>query len=723
MHYSKKILLAVFILVALSACRGENEQVGVSPELLDFIETPDPNRFNLFLNPDLATANAVADDTECIGEGCAYYNSIDPEATRDTLDKWLQANGFSSDVTNPFQGCGVNEGCCVVTAEAPLPDSQCTVIMSHASFRDTRDLGYGRDMFMRHDRVEGDVAVFVRNFKFDQALGLPEGLPYGPQNLEALIQDFHAAQFSISAIEFSAFPNTDPQALKFAKFYSFDGASNFPDGRGPRLLRTDIPERGTKVEMPNACSTCHGGLGRSVIGVDGKLTPVLHNGIAGDMQAHLQAIDVNTLQFASTFPFTRSDQEPFIRAVNNAVLHSYIQYRDSTRPKDPLSSYWNPDHSIEFLTSRYDTGPNCESIDTSTPFDCLRGNYRDNFTVENIPDGWENVDQVAFNNLIVPNCLSCHLVKGSYASEGISFHSAELFDLYAQRSGDLVFDRGLMPSSFWNYREFWDLKNPLPLAETLGFPSSVDTIIESNTIVGVEVPGQPVAKISAPPVAQVDSTIVISAAGSAFADQFEWSVTPESAAVIAEPDNRVTEITVSNSMEAETFAIQLNAISASDDCSEPDAVNECNDAASFNITLVDDPVSTATDFFDEAGGVGTILKGTCTACHSDSGAVAFSGIPVSFCSDETDAITVYKSILNRVSLENPTDSLLLRKPSNGVDSLGIDREDTAIAGYHAGGAVLTPNQIATIVNWINAGAMPDVDSASIPASFFSCNVQ
>ena len=743
MSRTRRYLPIVCIAIALVSCRGDEDLSGVDPDAIDFIQADDPDRFNLFLNADLGSGFSAASETECVGEGCAYYKSIDPEDTRNTLDKWLMANGFSSDVSKPFEKCATTPGCCEVTSDVGTSDveanSQCSVVMAKASFRDTRDLGYGRDLYLRHDRVGGDIAVFVRNFKFDQALGLPEGLPYGPQNLEALIQDFHPAQFGISAIEFSAFPNTDPGAQKFAKFYTFDGASDFPDGQGPRLLRTDIPERGTQVEMPHACITCHGGRGRSVIDENGDLTTALHGGKAGDVQAHLQIVDATTLQYADTVPYKRSDQEPFIRTMNNAVLHSYVQYRDSSRSKDPLSSYWNPAHAIDFLMSRYDTsGMNCEAASQSNPFDCLRGDYRDGFTEDTTPAGWrgDNVDPVAYENLIVPNCLSCHLLRGSHASDGVSFHSSDLFSRYAHRTADLVFNRGLMPSSFWNYREFWDLKNPLLLAESINLPSAAVGVVENGTTVAVQPPGRPVAVISAPPVAQSGSTFVVSAVGSAFSSGYEWTVVPETAAEIAQPFNRATEVTVSSTLAAQqTFSINLMVAGDGAECptsgedAQPDQ-NDCalTDAAVEVIEIVDETVSFETDFFAEPNGVGQILMNNlnnCVGCHSDNDLAAdlYPGIPVVFCSDDMDGRILYKSIRNRANTNSPTDSLLLRKPLNGATSFGVNRSNTEIFGYHGGGVMLSnENDIATIVNWINAGANPDPAVASVPAGFFNCGL-
>jgi hypothetical protein len=82
----------------------------------------------------------------------AYYAAIDPLNERDTLSKWQTKNGF-------------NEGHDV-----------------HIIFRDTKDLGYGRDMYARRN-ANGCMAVFVKNF----AVNLVDGLPYNTLNLTAVL--------------------------------------------------------------------------------------------------------------------------------------------------------------------------------------------------------------------------------------------------------------------------------------------------------------------------------------------------------------------------------------------------------------------------------------------------------------------------------------------------------------------------------------------------------
>jgi len=693
-----KFLLLVSVICALVSCRGGDNQGTIDPELLDFIETTDPNRFNLFLNTDLGTKDTSV--------GNAYYNSVDPENTRTNLESWQIANGFTTG-DDSFGNCSA-PSCCIVDNNSPIPSNQCEVVMTRVRFRDVRDQGYGRDMYMRHDRVDGDIAVFVRNFVVDDAQGLPEGVPYGPLNLEALIQNHSDSQFSVSAIEYSAFPADSGQ--KFAKFYTFEGLSEV-ENQGERREQIDITFRGFEVEMPNACSTCHGGRGRSTVDAEGNLMPALHNGIAGDVQAHLQSIDVDSLQFASELIFSREAQEGAFRAINNAVLHSYYQTRNNLPVGS--SAYWDPDAAIDLLQGRYDVGSNCEL--NGSPFDCVAGTYTSNYT----PPEWSTVNPVVFNNLIAPNCLGCHILRGTVVNPGVSFHTPESFIDYASATDDLVFATGLMPSGLWNYREFWDLKNPLPLAEMLNLEHRMDE--DSNAVV---LPGRPVAKISAAPAAKLGSVISVNASGSVFADSYTW-VIPESAASIASvdsPDQSRIQIQIVDELPEDSFEISVRASSVEFDCSTV-GEDECSDTVTIEIDAeeVESPIT----FFNnnDQASVAVALRDNCSACHGDTlvdpdtGELPFPGLPVLFCSSDLTSEQIYESVLTRVNLNSPTDSLLLRKGTNGADVFDSEgRSDSEIRNYHFGGAILDTSNIALLINWINSGA----ESGDIPDALFAC---
>lgn len=255
---SRKALLALLLVsVVVAGCRGSDETDISEPQ---FPVTNDPDAFAQFLNPlpgvprDGAAAGEI-DNVKDFPE--AYYNTIDPNNTRDTFTKWRVENGF-------INADGTVAACDPATCR-----------QTHVKFRDTKDLGYGRNMFMRWNTVTNDIAVFVENFQVDAV----PGVPYGPLNFEALVNDDRRWNFGVNAIEFSAFPAVGASARKFTKFYNFAGDGiRANDASGTQQHFVDLDNRGLKP-MPNTCIICHGGRGRTLVYEDNngikKVAPTL----------------------------------------------------------------------------------------------------------------------------------------------------------------------------------------------------------------------------------------------------------------------------------------------------------------------------------------------------------------------------------------------------------------------------------------------------------------
>ena len=74
--------MAIVAISVLASCRGGDGTDGVDPELADFIETPDPDRFLQFLNQRPGeTADATGEINNFDDFPAAYYNTIDPDNT------------------------------------------------------------------------------------------------------------------------------------------------------------------------------------------------------------------------------------------------------------------------------------------------------------------------------------------------------------------------------------------------------------------------------------------------------------------------------------------------------------------------------------------------------------------------------------------------------------------------------------------------------------------
>lgn len=694
----KTLLLLILASVTLAGCRGADETDIVNPQ---FPVTDDPDAFAQFLNPlpgvpEGGVAEGEIDNVKDFPE--AYYNTIDPDGTRDSLLKWRVANGFAND-----------DG---TLAACDLP----SCVEANVKFRDTKDLGYGRDMFMRWNKDSGDVAVYVENY-----LVSSDGLdiPYGPVNLEALINDDKQWNFGVNAIEFSAFPHGGD---KFTKFYNFAGDGNLTnDVSGTQQHFVDLDRRGSKP-MPTTCIVCHGGRGEALVyqEADGtlKVAPSLVGGIAGDVQAHLQTIELDTLQFANAPGFTKDENQDGIRLINQAILSAY-KYRQAEFTDD---GDWNADIAIEILENRY-------AGDLNNPANLYNGN--------SVPAAWsDNLD--LYRTLMGPNCMVCHALRGTNINTSGAFPSAAGFlpnadavadgspKSYAARVDHLIYEQGKMPLGLLNYADFWgegeaNDKDPATMATALGLTNRVDA---NNRAVR---PGAPVAVITAPPVATgfdvsgAPVNIVLTGSGSAFA-----SITGHSWAVSSENADNTASVT-SEGISGDAL-LRVSAVGNYAVTLTVDGTNGGSSTVTetVNVISTNDGGTPGTEIrYFGTGGIDELVSAQgCLGCHAPS--VGFSSLPVHFTACKSDVINgnefLYRSVLARVNFDSPLDSLFLRKPSNGSTD-PFDRANTQILGYHGGEYALADNATgdagySKILSWILNGA-PAGDIP--PASTISAN--
>jgi mono/diheme cytochrome c family protein len=692
----KTLLVLILASVALAGCRGADETDIIEPQ---FPATNDPDAFIQFLNPlpGVPEGGAAVDEIDNVQNFPeAYYNTIDPDATRDSLLKWRVANGFANE-----------DGTLAVCDPSACEEA-------NVKFRDTKDLGYGRNMFMRWNKDTGDVAVYVKNYLV-RADGLD--IPYGPVNLEALINEDEQWNFGVNAIEFSAFPYSS--GGKFTKFYNFAGDGNLTnDVSGTQKHFVDLDRRGNKP-MPTTCIVCHGGRGETLVyqAADGKLkvAPSLVGGIAGDVQAQLQTIEFDTLQFADAPGFTREENQDGIRLINEAILSAY-QHRKQEFTGD---GDWDADLAIGILSERY-------------AGDLTNNNYDGN----TVPAGWSN-NLDLYRSLMGPNCMVCHALRGTRANNTGAFPTAGGFlpaaippaegspQSYAARVDHLIFEQGKMPLGLLNYSDFWGEsvgsdKDPATMATALGLTNRVDA---NNSAIR---PGAPVAVITAPPVATgFDASgtpvdIAVTGSGSAFASVtgHRWTVSPDSAENTASVTSEgISGDAVLRVSAAGTYALTLTV----------DGKNGGSSTATETVSVISasdgGTPGSAISYFG-AGGIHEMVSANgCVGCHSPNGNTS---LPIHFTACQSDEINgnefLYRSVLARVNFDSPLDSLFLRKPSNGsTDS--FNRANTQVLGYHAGGYALPDNtDYSKILSWIINGAPAgDIPSAStISATAAGC---
>ena len=673
--YNLKIWLAVLIATSLAACGSGDEYEGFDAS----VGSATPNDFLQFFNQQ-------GGDLDNTNYALAYYARIDPGNTRATLEDYIALHGLDG------------------------PD------VVHAIFRDSKDLGYGRDMYMRsypNPDCPGQVTAFyVRNF----SVQIVDGFAYGPVNLEAAIAEDLQHHVGTNAIEFSRGRAPDPCSTEpMTRFFTYRPVQGGPD---PRRLRVDLDARGARA-MPQPCVSCHGG----------RLRPLDRNGdfVAtdaddpadqiGDVKARFQAFEVDTFEFSETAGYRRVDLEDKLRQMNAAIYCSYpgsaghpacAAYGGGIAAQADQGQ-WSGDFAREMLENWY--GGTLETAGSR---------FDDSY----VPLGWRPAvggppsgADVLFTKVVGPNCFVCHGKQGSElgsngnaSGEGkdVDFSSWDKFISHADEIERLVYDEGRMPLGLLNFQNFWGDPEKAELLASLIAPYvsnpagfQARRVDSSGDIIE---PGERIVARAGPDrVTSPGDAITLDARASLFADSYRWQVisAPVSeTASLSNPDSRQTGFTASGDGE---YLVRLTASSSVLGSSRSDTLKVVVDSG---LAIAPRSLSFYTDISD-------ILAANCTACHANGGAVP--GIPVWWTDDAnqpfpvppagTPSLGLYEQVMTRVNSGYVENSLILKKPS------GLHHYGNLVGGPGGGFDSSFPvgsvgrNNYDMIVNWIAEGAV------------------
>jgi mono/diheme cytochrome c family protein len=606
----------------------------------------------------------------------AYYAAIDPDNTRDTLQKWLDANDFGQPCPQTIPDCEV-----------------------HVIFRDTRDLGYGRDMTMRR-HADGGAAFYVRNYVVN---ALP-GRIYTSLNLDAALAQDPRWHFASNAIEFSTYPygQGEPRsdagpfntatgdAPLFTKYYSFTPRERTAGAIQDRALTVNLDNRGEK-SMPGPCISCHGGIARPLL-ADGSFAPVIPGAVAGDTHAHLQAIEACTLGYpdGEGCAYITPDYQSSLRQINQAVLDSY---RITTEQYQGIQGYWDAGFAAQLLKGWYCDPDNLSECNADDPNDYT---LRDNdFNDEYVPGGWlpDNADanppagaDALFREVIGPHCAVCHAKRGTDKAPGNSFSNYESFMNFAGRIETLVYEKGVMPLGLLNFDQFWETSGPGRAELLASHLPGFSRLDNNNEILR---PGRPIAIPAAP--FNTNVPVIVSAEGSQFANSYRWSIIDSpagSAATLSDANAMRAEFDMESVVEG-VYTLQLVVANSTSE-SEPVDIQINVDSTlpiPANIRFASD-IRTVL----QANPLGTV----CTSCHADSGE---PGVPVHF--TDPDVMLepdrdLYADVIVRVNFAEPLESKLLRKPSSTSHFGGV------IGGFDIGSG--DRGNYDLFLNWILQGA-------------------
>lgn len=621
------LLSAAWLAGCPSVSGGDKDNVPPRPAVNATVE---PDNFLRFDN-----MHMVNGDSRISSEAYAraYYAAVDPFERRTTLAAWKAVNGFDNG------------------------------IVAHATFRDTKDLGYGRDMYARR-RADGGVAVYVDNYVVAATPG--DATRYGPLNLEAAQVPDRDFLFSTNAIEFSPIDPADSASDKIVKMFTFGP----PDATGRQTRRTflNADGRGEKF-MPTVCFACHGG-NAYPLNPDGSF-PL----------DSLRSLKMNILE-ASTFEFSDSEeaiQQKEIKQINRLVHDQFIETGSQT---DDLRAKWNSDFAVELAAGPYD-------------------NFAaDFYNPDFVPQGWRSDPdrpdgvELLYREVVLPHCIECHAIRGTNSGEvyaaatvfngrevrlgnAINFSSYEKFISYNDEIIDRVYRRASMPLSLLNYTRFW--ANPSgPPALLASFLTGFDVFDDSGNVAP---PRRPVPLAGAN--RTVISPVIQDATASLLADSFSWVISEAPAGARASLANAGSAVTTLTADTDGPYVLTLTAGNAVA-------------STSSQVTLtIDSRLNPAPGELTFAGDIRALLSASdtgrsCVSCHRPE--AEFRGLPVFF--DDTNQ-RLYRDVFERVNLAEPENSLLLTKPTSLQHGGGVVLDRANALGRQ---------KFNILLNWIRSGA-------------------
>jgi len=452
--------------------------------------------------------------------------------------------------------------------------------------------------------------------------------------------------------------------------------------------------------MPGACVYCHGGTLRPLRADgtfrDNTLNGTAGNGINGDTNAKLQLLEVPSLEYGDYSPYTKAEQEPIIKQVNQAIYCTYpnlpaagIQAACAQFCVDPTdttdcdgagtdildifdtttgSGEWNGSFAREMSEGWYDDESIAGSFDRET--------YNDEF----VPPAWrhdssDNVppagSEQLFLEVVQPVCFVCHSRRGSDlgsntslgVNKDIDFSTYERFISHADQIKLYVYDRGVMPLSLRGYNAFWDEDSDAPeiLAAHLNGVLAADNQIPFN---GNEVDEPGAAIADAGPDRTSTSPLRLFGSNSRYVDTYQWSISSEpvgSDAVLT--DASTSRPLLTTSVDGD-YEITLTA--SFDGSQSTDSVRIKIDNGLNDLTVPQDPKTITFDDIkgvlsdpqDAANSSETDVK-SCDECHQDAaGGGAIAGVPVYWrdaqpTTGDTATNAFYLEILSRVDFKDP----------------------------------------------------------------------
>ena len=561
----------------------------------------------------------------------AYYKAVDANSERTTLSAWQTKNGFD-------QGFDV-----------------------HVIFRDSKDLGYGRDMYARKND-DGSLAFFVNNFVVSVGKGNPAN--YGPLNLQAATDQNFDYHLGSNAIEFSPIDESDVNSDFILKFFTFTAKDQ--NGEQQRITSADLDGRGTK-HMPTMCLACHGG----------NMLPLNPDGTFNTLSlksAKLNQLELDSFEFLEAGEFSLASQQAGIKTINQWVRDSFGEFatRDASE-----KGYWHESFAKSIAEYRYG----------GSAFDA------EEFIEDGIPTGWQQTSyrpegvETLYKKVVEPHCISCHSLRGYnagndvdldstlingqavYLGNAINFSSYEKFISYADLIMDYVYRRGVMPLSLRNYESFWTDPTQVPSLLASFLPSFDVFVNDDNGNQSITEPGLPVPVMESMRITQ--SPALLNAGASYFAQSYLWEIVDSPTGSVVSITNSTLAVATLTADTDGPYTIRLTVGNDKSQALAPDSVDSGQFSKDMVITI-DSQLTKHGSEYNFVDDIKPLLQTTlynlrsCQSCHS--GVSDVEGIPVHYDNANTQ---LYEDVKARINLKEPVNSLLLLKPSRLQHGGGI----------------------------------------------------
>jgi len=434
---------------------------------------------------------------------------------------------------------------------------------------------------------------------------------------------------------------------KFTKFYTFAAD-------GTRVGKVDLDGRGDK-HQPGVCHVCHGGDPKALVA---GVYPDY-----GDTGASFMAWDPDLYQYSNQSTYTRTEQAQKFMAFNKTVLNirnvPHFDHEKSARTE--LIEGWYANSTEQTVAFNGDFVPQRWLPD-------LAG----------IPVGADKL----YLDVIKPTCRLCHLQRGVSGEAAINFGSYADFMTFQKEIETTVYDAGTMPLALRTFNKFWQSGQGDILVDHLPGFSHYD----GNTTKVLK-PGRPIAnagasprlenrKIEYAPTNPDPTPIVLNGSASVFAANYYWELDlTTNPPPLGSTDIQLTGANTATPTFIPDAAGDYTFILTVDDGTP---ITPRTSKSQITVSAIENPatISFSSDIIpklDPSSGTYDMFVGplgACTDCHSSlfyrlgKYGKFNKDIFLERRSQDFTAPDLYSQLLNKINLNDPTNSKIIAYPSS-----------------------------------------------------------